>query len=224
MVKKGVIYSLSLLFGILMLGLSPNTAISGEPKEIINMRGLGPSYQVGRHDSKDRFCYDGSCILHGKGEIRIHLNPKANTGKVIATFKGPDGTWKIVQKKFKLIATDVNLHGATGGDIDPKLSPPVIPQVWTYVATWGPGVVYHNGKLAWKGPTHLMVTEEVRDPVTGKVDYKGPMKAKEYPGSVYNKRGIQIHFVSHPAEKPTKGYLPPYTKFLHLMWETVEWK
>ena len=201
----------------------PSGVMAGEETPI-KMKGLNPSYQVGRHDSHDRFCYDGSCILHGKGKIIIRLNPETNSGYIEATFTGPDGSWKIVQKKFKLVTTDVNLHGATGGDIDPKLSPPVIPQVWTYVATWGPAAVYHNGKLAWKGPAHLMVTEEVRDPHTGKVDFKGPMKVKEYPGSVYNKHGIQIHYVAHPAEKPVKGYLPPYTKFVHLMWERVLWE
>ncbi len=197
---------------------------SGAGKGTVEMRGLGPAYQVGRHDSRDRFCYDGSCILHGVGNIFIKLDPAANRGMIVATFKGPDGEWKVVQKRFMKIATNVNLHGAKGGDIDPKLSPPVLPQVWTYVATWGAGEVYRNGKLAWKGPIHLMVTEEVRDPVTGKVDYRGPMKAKEYPGSVHNPMGIQIHLVSHPKEGPVKGYLPPYKRFLHLMWDTVLWE
>ena len=190
----------------------------------VKMRGVAPAYQVNKHDARDRFCYDGSCILHGVGDISIKLNPEGNKGRVVANFEGPDGKWTIIQEKFKKIATDVKLHGATGGDIDPKLSPPVLPEVWTYVATWGPGTAYRNGELVWTGPTHLMVTEQVRDPVTGKVDYKGPKMAKEYGGSVNNKRGIQVHFVSHPEEKPTKGYLPPFTKFVHLMYDTVIWE
>lgn len=190
----------------------------------VKMIGAKPAYQVGKHDSHNRFCYDGSCKINGQGQIKIDLDPVNNSGLIVATFKGSDGTWKIVQKKFKKIATDVNLHGATGGDISPKMSPPVLPQVWTYVATWGPAKVYHNGKLAWMGPAHLMVTEEVRDPETGKVDFKGPMKVKDYPGSVYNKHGIQIHYVSHPMGEKTKGYLPPYKKFVHLMWEKVIWE
>lgn len=218
------IVRMGIVIFLVVLWVPLNTLAEGKSEGTVEMRGLGPAYQVGRHDSKDRFCYDGSCILHGVGNIFIKLNPEKKTGIVVATFKGPDGEWKVIQKKFKAIATNVNLHGATGGDIDPKLSPPVLPKVWTYVATWGPGTVYHNGKLAWKGPTHLMVTEEVRDPVTGKVDYKGPMKAKEYPGSVHNKMGIQIHFVSHPNEPQVKGYLPPYRKLLHLMWDTVLWE
>ncbi|MFQ5561373.1 MAG: hypothetical protein ACE5FU_12435 [Nitrospinota bacterium] len=68
----------------------------------------------------------------------------------------------------------MSLHGATGGDIEPSVSPPVLPQVWTHVATWGPGTVYHNGKMVWKGSTHLMVSGQVRDPVTGEIDFKGP--------------------------------------------------
>jgi hypothetical protein len=35
---------------------------------------------------------------------------------------------------------------------------------------------------------------------------------------------MQIHFVTHPEEKPTKGYLPPFTKFVHLMWEKALWE
>lgn len=216
-------YVLALLFSTaFFLGAIPQPSEAGE--NVVKMKGTEPAYQVNKHDAKNRFCYDGSCILKGSGEITINLSPDKQTGTIEATFDGPDGKWRIVQNKFKLIATDVNLHGATGGDVDPELSPPVLPQVWTYVATWGPATVYHDGKLAWKGPTHLMVTEEVRDPVTGMVDYKGPMMAKEYPGTVHNKRGIQVHYVTHPDETPTKGYLPPFTKFVHLMWEKVVWE
>jgi len=190
----------------------------------VKMVGTTPAYQIGKYDSHNRFCYDGSCKIDGSGRVKIDLDPGSNSGIIVATFKGSDGTWKIVQKKFKKIATDVNLHGATGGDVNMSMSPPVIPQVWTYVATWGPAKVYHNGKLAWMGPAHLMVTEEVRDPATGKVDFKGPKNVKDYPGSVYNKHGIQIHYVAHPMGKKTPGYLPPYKKFVHLMWEKVIWE
>ncbi len=214
---KKLTLMLSLVF--LTALLAPSAYAGGE----ISIVGLGPSYQVGKHDSKDRFCYDGSCVLKGSGRIDIKLNPDEGTGRIVANFSGPDGDWRIVAEKFKLIKTDVNLHGATGGDVDPELSPPVLPQIWTYVATWGPATVWHNGEKVWTGPTHLMVTEEVRDAATGRVDYKGPKMAKEYPGSVHNKHGMQIHFVSHPKEKPTKGYLPPFTKFVHLMWEKALW-
>ncbi len=214
---------LFLVFGTaLLLGVTAERSWAGDG--LLKMTGKAPAYQINRHDAKDRFCYDGSCIIHGKGVIEITLNPEKNSGRIEAAFTGSDGEWKIVQTRFKRIVTDVNLHGATGGDVDPKLSPPVLPQVWTYVATWGPAEVYHNGKLAWKGPAHLMVTEEVRNPATGKVDFKGPMKAKEYAGSVFNSHGIQVHYVTHPAEAPTKGYLPPFTKFVHLMWDTVVWE
>lgn len=217
--KKSIVYTVA---GILAIGVFAGPGFANSNR--IKITATKPAYQVGKHDSRDRFCYDGSCLIKGKGEIEIDLDPEKNTGKVEATFKGKDGKWKIVQDKFKMIRTNVNLHGATGGDVDPKMSPPVLPQVWTYVATWGPGTVWHNGKKVWMGPTHLMVTEEVRDPETGKVDFKGPMKAKEYPGSIHNKYGMQVHFVSHPDEPPTEGYLPPYTQFVHLMYETVEWE
>lgn len=205
-------------------GLVAVLATPSQARNKVVMEGKEPAYQVGRYDSHDRFRYNGEGIIHGVGKITIDLDPDAKKGSVVATFKGEDGEWKVVQEKFKMIKTNVYLHGATGGDVDASMSPPVLPKIWTYVATWGPAVVWHNGKLAWKGVGHLMVTEEVRDPVTGKVDFKGPMKVKEYPGSVYNPSGIQVHFVAHPKEEPTKGYLPPYTKFLHLMYDTVEWK
>jgi len=214
-------YIASLLFA-LALAMAWQGAAWAEAT--LRVSGVAPAYQVGRFDSHNRFCYDGSCILRGKGKIDINLNPEENSGGIVATFSGADGDWKIVARKFKMIKTDVNLHGATGGDVDRKMSPPVLPQTWNYVATWGPAKVFHNGRLAWKGPAHLMVTEEVRDPGSGKVDFKGPMKVKEYPGSVHNKHAMQIHFVAHPAEQPTKGYLPPFTKFVHLMYETVIWR
>ena len=205
---------------MLMMACNPTYAVGAT----LRVSGIAPAYQVGKYDAKNRFCYDGSCIIRGKGKIDVNLNPEQNTGGIVATFSGADGDWKIIAKKFKMIKTDVNLHGATGGDVDPKMSPPVLPQVWAYVATWGPAKVFHNGKLAWMGPAHLMVTDEVRDPKTGKVDFKGPMKAKEYPGSVFNKHGMQIHFIAHPNEKPTQGYLPPFTKFVHLMYDTEVWQ
>ena len=179
--------------------------------------------QIGKYDSKDRFCYDGSCVIHGSGHIDINVDPETNSGQITATFSGSDGEWKVVVNKFQMIRTDVNLHGATGGDIDPKMSPPLLPQVWTYLATWGPGKVLHNGEVAWMGPTHLMFTEQVRDNKTGKVDFKGPMMATQYSGSIYNKHAVQVHIVSHPKGEPVKGYLPPYPKFLHLMYDDVTW-
>ncbi|MFQ5514813.1 MAG: hypothetical protein ACE5FG_10265 [Myxococcota bacterium] len=222
-VKSFVGRALGTVAGVALLaGMSPHDGRAAE----VTMRvsGRAPAYQVGRHDEHDRFCYDGHCLIRGEGKIDINVNPEANVGAIVATFSGADGDWKIVAKKFKLIRTDVNLHGATGGDVDPTLSPPVLPQVWSYLATWGPAAVWHNGKLAWKGPAHLMVTEEVRDPETGRVDFQGPKKAKAHPGSVHNKHAMQIHFVAHPQELPTKGYLPPFTKFVHLMYETVIWQ
>jgi len=220
--QNGVRHALRLFVGALLI-TAFGTAYSSDTFKL-HVSGTAPAYQVGAYQSHNRFCYDGSCIIHGAGQIDINLDPESNSGNIEATFSGSDGKWKIVANKFKMIKTDVNLHGATGGDIDPKMSPPVLPQVWTYVATWGPAAVFHNGKLAWKGAGHLMVTEEVRDPATGKVDFKGPMKAKAYPGSVHNKHAMQVHFVAHPMEKPTKGYLPPYKSFVHLMYETVTWQ
>lgn len=221
--KKRVTYMGSVLMAMAMV-LAILSADARATVDHVSMIGIKPAYQVGKYESHDRFCYDGSCRIKGTGQIKIDLDPQSNSGLIVATFKGADGTWKIVQKKFMKIATDVNLHGATGGDVPAKLSPPVLPKVWTYVATWGPAKVYHNGKLAWMGPSHLMVTEEVRDPETGKVDFKGPKMVKDYPGSVYNKHGIQIHYVAHPKGEKTKGYLPPYEKFVHLMWEKVIWE
>jgi hypothetical protein len=189
----------------------------------ITITGGGAAYQIGLHDSTNRFCYDGSCVLDGKGKIYISLDPEKGTGQITAKFTGPEGKWVIKADKFKLIKTDVALHGRTGGDVQKEFSPPLLPEVWTYVATWGPGTAWLDGVKQWTGPTHLMITEEVRDPVTKKVDFKGPKMVGEYPGSVYNKHGVQVHFVSHPEEKPTKGYLPPFTKFIHIMWEEIVW-
>ena len=119
--------------------------------------------QIGKHDSKNRFCYDGSCVIRGSGNIDINVDPETKSGQITATFSGSDGEWRIVANNFQMVRTDVNLHGATGGDVDPAMSPPLLPQVWTYLATWGPGQTFLNGKLAWMGPTHMMFTEQVRN-------------------------------------------------------------
>jgi hypothetical protein len=49
------------------------------------------------------------------------------------------------------------------------------------------------------------------------------MMAKEYGGSISNKHGVQVHIVSHPPGDPVPGTLPPFPKFVHLMYDDVTW-
>ena len=89
--ENRVVRVLSLVAGAVLLAGFP-----GHPAQALEMSvsGIAPAYQVGRHDSQNRFCYDGSCIIHGKGKIDINVDPEANSGGITATFTGSDGEEK----------------------------------------------------------------------------------------------------------------------------------
>ncbi len=174
-------------------------------------------YLIGDPAKGDRFSYDGSLVEPSEGGLALYLDSENNVGAVVATFKTKKGVYTIVHQKFDKIATNIHLHGNSG------TGPPVLPKVWTYLATWGKADVWLNGKfIADDWPAHLMWTEGARDDHTSKVDFKGPMGLKNegYEGST-DPADMEVHLVVHsPGEKPGSGF-PPYEVFYHLLWEKV---
>jgi hypothetical protein len=174
-------------------------------------------YLIGNPNGGDRFSYDGKLVQPSPGGVAIYLDSDNNIGAVVATFRTEKGVYTIVHQKFDKIATNIYLHGDSG------TGPPVLPKVWTYLATWGKADVWFNGKfVADDWPTHLMWTEGARDDFTHKVDFKGPMGLKKegYKGST-DPADMEIHLVVHsPKEKPGSGF-PPFEVFYHLLWEKV---
>lgn len=174
-------------------------------------------FLIGNPNGGDRFSYDGSLVQPAPGGLALFLNSDETTGAVVATFKTEKGVYTIVHQKFDKIATNTYLHGNTG------TGPPVLPKIWTYLATWGKADVWLDGKfIADDWPAHLMWTEGARDDFTHKVDFKGPMGLKKdgYEGST-DPADMEVHLVVHsPGEKKGAGF-PPFEVFYHLLWEKV---
>ena len=173
-------------------------------------------YLIGNPNGGDRFSYDGSLVKASPGGLAVFLDTDNNVGSVVANFKTEKGVYTRVHKKFDKIAANTYLHGNTG------TGPPVLPKLWTYLATWGMADVWLNGKfIANDWPAHLMWAESARDDFTHKVDFKGPKGLKEgYEGST-DPADMEVHLVIHsPGAKPGSGF-PPFEVFYHLLWERV---
>jgi hypothetical protein len=133
-------------------------SFSGGELPITKLKATNAYEMIGKapKGGTDLFTYDGSAHMKLKsGEIHIDLNPVAQTGQINATWVDSNNTqWRFNQTKFtkgvelyfdgmypngtaKLrigsdsIAINHWEHGNTGG-------PPVLPTVFTYLASWGP--------------------------------------------------------------------------------------
>lgn len=213
---------IGLVLGVSLVGFNydrtraetePGTQASGVQKafSFVGTRG----YLVGDPKGNDRFDYGGSDIRWVDGGIVANLDPDKGTGTIVASFFYEGDKYVFIQEQMQRIVTNQELHGNTG------TGPAVLPKVFTYVATWGPTTVWKNGRILYENiPGHMMLTESVRDEVTHKVDFKGPMKVKEYPGSVANPNDTQVHFVVHTDDK-VEGKFPPNSWFAHYMADAV---
>jgi len=130
-----------------------------------------------------------------------------------ATFQLPDGSdYRVTCKKplahgmafpfFGGVVTNHLLHGETG------IGTRLMPTEYTYVAFWGVGDVYKNGKLINKDHMiHVMVTEAVR----------GEGYKLQFDGGVGNPTTVRTMHLMIPPYKPTpKGMVkaPLKTMFM----------
>jgi hypothetical protein len=174
-----------------------------------------------RKGGMDLFTYDGSGHMRLKsGEIHIDLNPVTQTGQIDATWVDSNNTqWRFTQTKFtkgaelyfdgiypngtaKLrigsdsIAINHWEHGNTGG------GPPVLPTVFVYLASWGPAQMWKNGKLLGTFSAHMMVTDGVRNPITGKVlnaAGTAPYNPMTPADGSSNRNAAQVHLIILPS-------------------------
>lgn len=133
------------------------------------------------------------------------------------------------------IAKDLYLHGVTGHGA------PILPKVYNYLAGWGRADVYKDGRLLYKHYfAHFMLTDGVRNKVTHKIDYPGPMqlmKAKKQGDKEAIKAAVQqikkaagkvdtstqqLHIIVHSGRK-NPNHFPPFQVFVHFMWDQVTW-
>lgn len=230
------------LFLILAAILIISTPVyAGKPFQITGTNG----YLVGgAGDTGNSFRYDGSQIWVGPGQASVIVDEESNTGVVTGTVVTHGHTYTITLTKFAGmkpfmdggIARDLYIHGTTGN------GPPVLPGVWTYLAGWGRGDVYKDGKLLYGNyEAHFMLTQGTRDKETHRVDFPGPkrflmakksgnqseIKAAELEIEQAATRAIdtntmQLHVVAH-SEKRNPNHFPPFETFIHFMWDDITW-
>jgi hypothetical protein len=198
----------------------------------------------------DSFVWDGDGSVPIQGSLRMVVDPVAETGSIVARWTDESGEWLYTQTRFihphhlsglrigssaseppvdlvnHGVVQNVYLHG------DTFAGQPVLPTVFTYIATWGPAEVTLNGEpflnpYGLPGPdewvAHSMVTEGVRGP-------DGTVRSVS--GEIYNPglsdRGatdpadLEVHLVFHDERFPFTDNIPPlFDFFYHLVFENV---
>ena len=218
----------------------------------LNRRLMGPPERFVQgvpSEPVDSFCWNGVGSVPIEGTFVLDVYPMRNVGHISARWTDENGTWTYDQTRFihpdhhssgvrvgptvahvddvlnEAIAHNVYLHGDTMAGM------PVLPTVFTYIATWGPADVTHDGEIfrnpfeipapQWAG--HVMVTEGVRRP-DGTVrtlsnEIYDPSKSRE--GAVET-GDIEVHLTFHDDLFPNTGNVPPpFSFFYHLVFEDV---
>ena len=185
----------------------------------------------------DNFAYDGTRVVPIGGKAVVDINAETDQGYMEVVFNGTisperdksySGEIKIVYESFDEgsdfweggIADFVYLHGDTGQEA------PVMPQVKSDLASWGPADIYVDGELIYDDLVgHMMYTERSRSlsnyAITNS-DGSGYYSPKD-PGnaSLADPDAREIHFVAHTTEQD-KGNFPPHTVWVHLNFTTVK--
>ena len=185
----------------------------------------------------DNFAYDGENVraldghaemtldaAEGKAELVIELETTASSGPI--RFSSGDawsGEIRIVQRidtnqmEMARIAEQIELHGDTGNEA------PVMPNIFSYFATWGPAKIWVNGQEVI--PTigsHTMFSERARGCDGGIVNGSGEV----YSPMIGDKTGFadredaEFHFVAHTTQ-PDNNNFPPHTGWIHLNFSTI---
>ncbi|MGC1134579.1 MAG: hypothetical protein WA941_17255 [Nitrososphaeraceae archaeon] len=196
----------------------------------------------------DAFSYDGSGHVKLKsGTIYVDVDPITQTGVINATWvDNENNNWSFVQTqlmsgpmtgelyfegvlpngtaKIRLgndsIAVNHLEHGNT------MAGPPVLPTQFTYLGTWGPGELWKNGESLGMFGGHMMLTDGVRDPISGKVfsanktSVYNPMN----PADGYsNPNAAQVHLIiQSPMGPMTNNFPPQFETTYHLMFYDIK--
>lgn len=198
----------------------------------------------------DSFIWNGEGITAINGRVEIEIDPVANTGEIVATWRDENGRWEYRQTTFAPpphstglqvgpgasdtqlifddpVTTNVYLHGDTtaGG--------PILPTIFNLLATWGPVEITLNGQPfenPYDGPTplwsgHTMTTVGARNEdgqvLTTDNNIFNPSQSAN--GVVYNDQ-LEFHLVFEDAPGPemTDNIPPPLSFFYHVTFQDVE--
>ncbi|HJT21799.1 MAG TPA: BON domain-containing protein [Nitrospira sp.] len=196
----------------------------------------------------DSMRYRGEHIWPGPGSATVLVREDRNTGVVMGTVRTNGHTYTVLMNRFGGerpyqsggIAKFVTLHGLT------RQGGPILPKTYAYLAGWGsPCTVWKDDSVLYdKFDCHFMLTEGVRDPVTGEVpgfpdkrDVRELLRGQQWQGDYEHNRntkrrirdagdisrmGLQLHVFAHSPERDT-GHLPPYETAMHFLWTDVQW-
>lgn len=192
----------------------------------------------------DNFDWSGSTTQYTRGKAKGWFKDETDTGYLNAWVYVPEGVYpegagiyRIVAKNWVGtmdwmdggIASYLTLHGASGR------GPPVLPEVFSYIAGWGTADVYiyefdgdddddDDGNLLYEDlEFHFMITNGARDLITHAVynsDQTGFYSPAD-PGNAFIYRYDRVlHVVAH-SEVPDPGNFPPWSVFFHWNFEDV---
>ena len=193
----------------------------------------------------DAFSYDGSGHVKLKsGTIDVDVDPITQTGIINASWvDNENNNWSFVQTQFTparqlyfegvlpngtastrigndSVAINHWLHGNTNA------GPPVLPTVFTYLATWGPGELWKNGESRGTLHGHMMLTDGVREPTSGKVFTANKTSAYNpmNPADGYSDPNTaQVHLIIQSPPGPMTNNFPPQFEFTdHLMFYDIK--
>lgn len=192
----------------------------------------------------DGFDWAGNTTRAIEGRIKIEVDPIANTGSIKAEWEDEHGHWRYKQNMFTApthptgvrigpsvdtvlmpmddpISTNVYLHGDTGA------GGPLVPTLFTLLATWGPATVTLNGEPfdnpldgpapMWIG--HALVSEGIRDAggavrtTSGEIfDMTRGSEGRTYPDD------LVVHLAFHDMPGPEMNTnIPPIWSFFYLI-------
>ncbi len=185
----------------------------------------------------NNFAYNGQNVRPLEGHAEATVNTADGTGQVVVEVRttdesGPirfsadqsfEGTIRIVQRlntsqmDAARLAQEVWLHGDTGNEA------PVMPKLFNYFATWGPGSISVNGNEAVPMiGSHTMFSEQARGE-NGRIAKNGePYSPMKQDKTGYTNPGeTEFHVVAHTTE-PDQNNFPPHTAWIHLHFSDVE--
>ncbi len=239
--QKPVIQHLPIRYQVVATDARLNRKLLGDVAESI--RGV-PARPV------DSMVYDGDGSVPIDGVAIMEVDPTRQRGLIRARWTDEHGEWELTQTLFHHpehlsgvrigssrkeveqminlgVAQNVYLHGDTGAGT------PVLPTVFTYVASWGLTTVTLNGEpfenpYGWPGPDrwtcHAMLTEGIRGPdgtVRGGAGEIYDPKRHKDKGTV-DPNDLELHLEFQDERFPRTDNYPSLFAFqYHLLFEDV---
>jgi len=215
-----------------------DTLVEDRPSVSVNRTTTGDSWRIRATGARivggygDNFAYDGENVRPLEGSAVMTVDAAGGTAELSIEIEttpasGPirfgktdawSGKIKIVQvidaseMDMARIAEEIDLHGDTGNEA------PVMPNIFSYFATWGPAKIWVNGEevVSMIG-SHTMFSEAARRSDGEIVDRSGAV----YSPMSQNKSGFtdpeetEFHFVAHTTQ-PDGDNFPPHSAWIHL--------